>query len=155
MTSHLQDFGLSISLDCGLLRASLAAGEDVPAVEILSLAAAAEAIYLSATLESRRMERVKDCHTLWTETAQLFGDLYDSWGGVQSDDPSIIWLRSRLEHYRELAADRLSLFSITEADRLEFAQVKETGQQPAPEPTAQPFSRVEMAAVDRRLARRT
>jgi hypothetical protein len=44
MTSGLQDFSSSILLDAGLLRQSIASGEAVPAAEVISLAAAIEAI---------------------------------------------------------------------------------------------------------------
>jgi hypothetical protein len=117
-----QDFAFSVSLDNGLLRQSIASGESIPPSEILNLAAAIEAIYISVTLESRQMDRVRDCHLLWSEFAQLLGELCNSWTGVDTDDPSITWLRNRLQHYLELAYDRRELFTVSERERREFQE---------------------------------
>jgi hypothetical protein len=79
MTLGLQDFAFSVSLDCGLLRQSIAAGEQIPPAEILSLAAAVEALYISTTLESRQLGDIAKCYQLWREIAALFAELCDSW----------------------------------------------------------------------------
>jgi hypothetical protein len=117
MSPSLQDFALSISLDCGILRRSLAAGEQIPPAEILSLASAAEAIFITATLESRQLDRVRDCHQLWSRVAELFGELTQTWVDVTSDDANIVWLRGRLTHFMELALDRMELYQPEGADR--------------------------------------
>jgi hypothetical protein len=122
MTLALQDFALSVSLDSGLLRQSIAAGEQIPPAEILSLAAVIEAIYISVTLESRQMDRVRDCYLSWSELAHLLGELCASWTDVASDDPNVVWLRDRLQHYRELARDRVELYSVSESERREFQE---------------------------------
>jgi hypothetical protein len=105
-----QDFALSICLDNALLATSVTAGEAVPPSEILSLAAGAQAIFITATLESRAFDRVHDHFMLWSELSQLFAELCDSWTNVQSSDPDITWLRGRLEHFRDLCCDRTELY---------------------------------------------
>ena len=127
MTSSLQDFAFSISLDCGLLRQSLAAGETVPPAEILSLAAAVEAIYISVTLESRQLDRVDACHKLWSQAAELFAELTQAWVDVASNDTSIIWLRGRITHFADLASDRAQLYSVNEKDRRKYREGREIG----------------------------
>jgi hypothetical protein len=66
--------------------------------EVLSLAAIAQSLFVSTTLESRTLDRVEDCRQLWSEAARLFGELCDSWAGIESGDQSIAWLRGRLAH---------------------------------------------------------
>lgn len=122
VTLGLQDFALSVSLDSGLVRQSIAVGEQISPAEILSLAAAIEAIYISVTLESRQMDRVRDCHLLWSELAQLLGELCASWTDVASDDPNVVWLRGRLQHYLELTRDRVELYSVSESERRKFQE---------------------------------
>jgi hypothetical protein len=157
MSPGLQDFGLSVSLDCGLLRASLAAGEEVALPEIMSLAAAAEAIYLSATLESRQMNRVRDCHALWSETARLFEELSTSWADTGCLEPQITWLQSRISHFAELCRDRQELYTITQTERQIFANGQKGGSPPKPENPVKEFSPKEVSrinnALDRRLRR--
>jgi hypothetical protein len=122
MTLGLQDFALSVSLDSGLLRQSIAAGEQIPPAEILSLAAAIQGIYISVTLESRQIDRVRDCYLLWSELAQLLDELCASWTDVASDDPNVVWLRGRLQHYLELARHRVELYSVSESERRKFQE---------------------------------
>jgi hypothetical protein len=88
----------------------------------LSLAAAVEAVFISATLESRGLARVKDCQALWTGVAQLFGELVQVWTDLDSDDPSINWLRARLEHFRTRAQDQTELYKVSEKERQRHAK---------------------------------
>jgi hypothetical protein len=104
------------------------AGEPIDQAEVLSLMAIAQSLFVSTTLESRTLDRVEDCHKLWTEAARLFSELCDSWAGIpESHDPNIHWLRGRLEHYRSLCEDRESLYSISERERLAHVARKEIG----------------------------
>jgi hypothetical protein len=45
-------------------------------------------------------------------------------GHVDTDDSNIAWLRGRLNHYRELALDRVELYDVTERERLEYQEHK-------------------------------
>ena len=74
-----QEFRSTLPLDNGLLAAAIAAGEPPEHAEILSLAAAVQAIYLSVTLEARELGRIDACYALWHETAGLFTDLCSAW----------------------------------------------------------------------------
>jgi hypothetical protein len=80
------EFGLPVRLDSALLRADVALREAVPGGEVLSLAATAQVISISATLESRSLDRVKDCHALWTRIAELFREQTEAWIGVSCDE---------------------------------------------------------------------
>jgi hypothetical protein len=51
---------------------------------ILSPAAVVQAISLTATMESRRLQRVKACHKLSTGIAQIFNELAQAWIDVGS-----------------------------------------------------------------------
>jgi hypothetical protein len=134
-----QSFGLT--LDSGLLVADVTAGKPLESAELMSLAAAATALYVSVALESRTLGSVDKCRDLWAEAAGLFDELHNSWTGIESDDPNIHWLRGRLEHYQLICEDRTSLYTITEKERLLHAKGKES-EMSDPEPVRE-FSRVE------------
>ena len=112
-------FGLKS--DNAMLSESILCGEKVELSEALSLAAMAESLYVTATLESRALGKIADCHQLWIGATELFTELHDSWVGIESGDPSVEWLRGRLRRLLELSADRCELYSITEAERLKHA----------------------------------
>jgi hypothetical protein len=132
-SSIIQDFALGICLDCGLLRQSLAAGEAIPPGEILSLGSAAEAIYITACLESRTLDRIGACHKLWSQTAQLFEELAQAWVDVASGDENVVedqniqWLRGRIAHFAALCQDRVSIYTISETDRRKYREGREIG----------------------------
>lgn len=88
----IQEFGFSLPADSGLLRASVIAGEPIDQTEVLSLAAIAQSLFVSTTLESRMLNRVEDCRQLWSDAARLFDELCDSWVSVpEFGEPSIAW----------------------------------------------------------------
>ena len=116
------DFAPSMSLDNSLLRQSVVNAEPIPLAEVLNLAALAQAIYISATLESRSLGRVKDCRKLWSGISQLFDELAQSWVDVNCDDPNIRWLQGRLEYFYSAAKDRREMFTVTEKERLKHAK---------------------------------
>jgi hypothetical protein len=120
----IQDFALSVRLGSCLLRQSVASGETVPIGEILSLAAQVEALSLFATLESRKLQRTKDCHELWSEVACLFDELWSVWVGVDSDQ-NIHWLCSRLELFRTQAIEQTQLYEIRASERRRHALCRE------------------------------
>ena len=78
----------------------------------------------------------------------------DSWAGIDSGEQSVAWLCGRLAHYRSLCADRVSLYSITEEDRSEYAErrsgLPDEGHD-QPEPSAE-FSKLETASIERTLS---
>jgi hypothetical protein len=113
-------FGLK--LDNGLLVSEIAGGQSPDYAEVLSLAAMAESLYVTATLESRQLGNVQACHQLWAEVARLFNELCNGWTDVRSDDQSIVWLKSRLNHFQNLCRDRTSLYTISEAERRQYQQ---------------------------------
>jgi hypothetical protein len=106
------------------LHASVSAGEPVDQTEVLSLASMAQSLFVTATIESRRLDRVEDCRRLWRETAHLFEELCSTWADVTSNDPNIHWLRGRLVHYRSLCVDRCELYRVTENERRVYAKRK-------------------------------
>jgi hypothetical protein len=118
----IQEFASSLLADAGLLRASVSAGEPIDQTEVLSLAAMAQSLFVTVTVESRKFDRVNACHQLWTEAAKLFSELCDSWAGIESDDPQVKWLRGRLTHFAELCRDRTSLYAISERERSEYQE---------------------------------
>ena len=129
MFPALSDFAPSVSLDNALLRQSVVSGEVIPAGEILSLAATAQAIFISVTLESRALAHVKDRHRVWAEAAGLFAELCACWTDVDStessgsvDDMQIHWLSHRLRHFRDLALEQTRLYSISETERRRHAR---------------------------------
>jgi hypothetical protein len=156
----IQEFAFSLPTDAGLLRAGVSAGEPIDQTEVLSLAAMAQSLFVTATIESRRLDRVEDCRRLWGETARVFEELCSAWAGVQSDDSSVAWLRGRLEHYRSLCVDRVELFSITESARREFAERRAAdsdnehafGTRGDIEPVRE-FSKLETASIERAYRR--
>jgi hypothetical protein len=152
----IQEFAYSLPADAGLLRASLIAGEPVDQTEVLSLAAMAQSLFVTTTIESRRLDRVENCRRLWGETAQVFEELCSAWSEVASNDLNIHWLRGQLEHYRSLCEDRHGLYSITEEDRSEYAErrsgLPDEGHDPQPQPVRE-FSKLETASIERAYRR--
>jgi hypothetical protein len=118
----VQEFAFSLPADSCLLRASVTAGEPIDQAEVLSLMAIAQSLYITATLESRQLGNVQACHQLWAEVARLFNELCNGWTDVRSDDQSIVWLKSRLNHFQNLCRDRTSLYTISEAERRQYQQ---------------------------------
>jgi hypothetical protein len=116
-----QEFTRSLPVDCGLLRADITSGKPIDQAEILSLAALAQALFVTVTIESRTLDRVVDCHGLWKEATGLFEELCSSLADINSDDQAINWLRSRLIHFRDQAADRKEMFTVSLKERLRHA----------------------------------
>ena len=147
----LQEFSFSLVTDCHLLVQDLADQKSVPLAEVISLGSQAEALYVTATLESRALGKIADCRQLWVEVAELFGELCDSWTDIKSGDPSVAWLRGRLHRLLELCRDRTSLYNISEQDRSEYAErrsgLPDEGYDSQPEPVRE-FSRVEVASIE-------
>ena len=123
----VDEFNVSLRLDSAILVLSTTTDESVDQAEVLSLAAMAQAFFVSITLESRQLGRVEACHELWTEAAQLFDGLSGAWVQVDSDDPQIEWLRSRLTHFASLARDRVALYDVSERQRLANAARRDVG----------------------------
>src|SRR5260370_1082656 len=117
----VQEFAYGLPVDSGMLRASVTTGGPVDQAEILSLAAMAQALFITATIESRRSGRGDVCHQLWGEVAQLFEALVGVWAGVESADPAIDWLRGRFTHFASMARDRVELYQVTERERCTHA----------------------------------
>jgi hypothetical protein len=118
------DFAPSVCLDNALLREDIARGEAVPIDEILSLAAAAQAIYLTATIESRELDGITQCHKLWADVAKLFDELCAPWTDVKTDEEQIQWLLARLRRYRDLALDRVSIYEVTTSQRVAHSRTR-------------------------------
>jgi hypothetical protein len=150
----IQEFAVCLPADSGLLRASVIAGEPIDQTEVLSLAAIAQSLFVSITLESRTLNRVEDCLGLWADAARLFSELCNSWDSVpESGEPSITWLRGRLEHYRSLCEDRCELYSISEQERLLHAKCKEAemsdnGSSSSESEPVRDFSKLEVAKIE-------
>jgi hypothetical protein len=128
----IQDLAFALPSDNGLLVSSVIAGEVPEHSEVVNLVAAVQAIYITATLESRELGRVDACHQLWTEVAKLFDELSQAWAQIDSDEGQIVWLRARLIHFASLARDRTELYDISEVERAQFWERKKD----APEETA-------------------
>jgi hypothetical protein len=116
------DLNPSVRVDSALLRQTVASGEKIQLGAVLSLAAAVEAIYISAVLHTRELPRVQARQKVWVEVSRLFTELAGTWTGANSGDPPIQWLRDRLEHFRELAIDQSELYVITLRERLRHAK---------------------------------
>ena len=109
-----------------LLVTEVAAGVEMPEAEVLSLAAAAEAIYLTATLESRELERIADHHKIWLKVFRLFDELTQAWANIEPDEESIEWLRGRLPAFAGFGSDRVEMFSISEKERLKHVKARDS-----------------------------
>jgi hypothetical protein len=116
-----QAFADSLPVDAGLLRADITSGRPIDHAEILSLAALAQALFVTVTVESRTLDKVDDCRRLWSEAAGLFEELCSSLADINSDDLSVQWLRGRLIHLRDQAADRKEMFTVSLKERLRHA----------------------------------
>ncbi len=148
----IDDLLCALAIDNALLVSEVASGQPGTATETLALVSQAKAVFSVATLVCRSYGLAADCAALWSGLARTFGEMINLWQDVAPDEETVCWLRRELCRLHELASDRAELYTITETERLEFARARETGQQPPlPEPAAQPFSALEMAAIDRRL----
>jgi hypothetical protein len=105
------------------LREDIARGEAVPIDEILSLAAAAQAIYLTATIESRDLDSVAKCHELWCRVTKMFDELCRAWTDVKTDLEQIRWLLARLCRYRDLAQDHAEIYEVTTSQRRRHTKI--------------------------------
>jgi hypothetical protein len=123
----VSELAFGLKSDTALLTESIVCGEKAELSEAMSLAAMVESLYITATLESRQLGQVQACFELWAEVARLFDELYVWWIDVRTDDPSIVWLRSRIRHFRELAQDRCELYNVSERERLIYAANREIG----------------------------
>ena len=115
------DFSTGLTLDNSLLRSDVARGQVAPVGEVLSLIALAQSLYVMTTLTTRSMDRIDDCRRVWTETAAVLDEVLKVWRGVQSDDPNVLWMLGKIEHFRSLAFDRVEMFSISEKERVAHA----------------------------------
>ena len=123
----IQEFACSLPADSCLLRADVIAGGAPDQAEVLSLAAAAQSLFISACLESRSIASVDKRHELWGEVATLFDELCASWTDVKTEEEQIQWLLSRITHYSILAHDRCDLYCVSAADRRHHAQNRDAG----------------------------
>jgi hypothetical protein len=55
----IQEFAFSLPTDSGLLRTSVVAGEPIDQAEVLSLTAMAQSLFVTITIESRALDRVR------------------------------------------------------------------------------------------------
>ena len=127
----IQELAIGLKLDNALCSSECASGQ-IPRAreEILSLAAAIQAFYVSIALESRSLGRIDACYALWTDAAQLFKELCDAWipaTDALKANPDLLWLKARLEHFRALALDRTEIYAVSEGERREFAKTKDLG----------------------------
>jgi hypothetical protein len=152
----VSELAFGLKSDNAFLTESIICGEKVELSEAMSLGAMAEPLYITATLESRALGKIADCHQLWSEAAGLFSELCDSWNGIESGEQSIAWLCGRLAHYRSLCEDRRGLYSITEEERSEYAERRSGLPDEEPEPQQEPvreFSKLETASIERAYRR--
>ena len=148
----INDLLAVLTIDNALLISEVASGQPGTATETLALVSQAKAVFSVATIVCRSYGLAADCAALWTSLARTFGEMTLLWQDVAVDDETVSWLRRELCRLLELASDRVEIYTVTKQERLEFARARETGQQPPlAEPAAQPFSRLEMAAIDRRI----
>ncbi len=98
--------------------------EPVEPTELLSLAAMGHSLFISVVLESRQLGDVKKCHKLWTETAQFFEELCWDWAGIDAAEANIVWLLAKLQRYRDLARERVSIYTVNESARRAYNERK-------------------------------
>ncbi len=118
------DFCVGITLDNSLLLQDIVTGKPIPLTEVLSLGSAAQTIFITTVLESRKLDRVQDQYLLWRELFGLFNELCKSWADAGSNEESITWLLARLRHFRDLAEDRCAIFSISEKERIAHSKIR-------------------------------
>ena len=131
-----------------MLAMAVLAGEQVAPGEIVESMASALALYNLATLASRELDRVKDCYTLWHGVHTEFEALCQAWEGVPQNGELTGWHRAQLRRLLDLCADRISLYNISERERLAHALGKESAMSD-PEPHPEPVR--ESAAIEHRV----
>ena len=119
------DFCTGLTLDNSLLRSDVARGQVAPVGEVLSLIALAQSLYVMTTITTRSMDRIDDCRRVWAGTAAVLDEVLAVWKGVQSDDPNVLWMLKKIEHYQSLALDRVEMFSVSEQQRLRHAKTRD------------------------------
>lgn len=115
-------------MDNAIVAQSVALGEPVQLVDILELAAATRTLFNSVTIVSREPDsRVDQCLRLWGEVRKVFEDLRAQWENVPSEDGAIMFHKAQLNRLSELAASRIDLYTITEAERRKYIELKADG----------------------------
>jgi hypothetical protein len=104
----------------------VANGTTVELSEVVELAASVRSLYNLATLASRESGQIDQCHALWAETRKQFETLCQACADVPQDGELVSWHRAQLEHLYELAQDRVELYTISEAERREYQERKDT-----------------------------
>jgi hypothetical protein len=122
MLTAIQDFRVSAALDSGLLRADAISGKPIPLTEILSLTSMVQSLFLVTTLVTRQMDRIKDCFSAWTETAETIDRVLAVWEDVRPEDQNISWMLGRIRHFASLAHDRAQLYEVTPSERVRHAK---------------------------------
>lgn len=85
----VSELAFGLKSDNAMLTESILCGEKAELSEALSLAAMAESLYITVTLESRELGKIADCRRLWVEIARLYDELCGAWTKVDSLDSSI------------------------------------------------------------------
>ena len=119
------DFSTGLTLDNSLLRSDVASGQVAPVGEVLSLVAMVQSAYVMTTIATRSMDRIEDCRRVWAGTAAVLSEVLKVWDDVQCDDPNIQWMLGKIQHFLELARDRVSIYEVTASQRLRHAKTRD------------------------------
>jgi hypothetical protein len=83
----------------------------------VALAAGSRAIYDLVSIESRGLQKIDQCASLWREALAYFEAAEAAWIGVPQDGEALTYHRQALAHFRDLCADRLEIYTIDEPQR--------------------------------------
>jgi hypothetical protein len=93
-------------MDNHLAALTAKAGESVSPEEMIELVAGAKAIFLTATLASRTLSRMRNCEVIWQGVLELFRQSSEAWRDI-GGDPHTEAFRRQLARLIDLAGDRV------------------------------------------------
>jgi len=123
--------------DNAIVAMAIRAGEAVDPAELIELCSGAKTVFSLATLSCRSLDRVDDCRRIWGDTLEIFQRARDAWTGVRatqkatqktaqnsadSHDPLLRFYSLQLKRLSELAAARVDLYTISQAERLSYVR---------------------------------
>jgi hypothetical protein len=125
--SIVEEFAQGWLMDSSLTALSISAGESVEPSELIELCSGAKTVFSLATLACREHDRVSDCYRMWTDTLEVFQQARAAWADVPMQDPLIRIYVMQLDRLVILSRDRIDLYTISEAERRQYIQLKADG----------------------------
>jgi hypothetical protein len=140
----VEEFARGVLTDNALLAHAAALGEALTPGEMIELSAAARALYNTAILAGRELERIRECHKLWQAATEVFEQMSEAWRDVDGDDYARAHV-TLLVRLHSLSQDRASLYNVSSAERASFARRKAMPAKQASEGESNTASRTEQS----------